>query len=104
MPFDERKPLLLQLEDVDADDLLSFLDPPPDLSTPPSSSSGMSGTCGTGAGGQGQAGSDASGRTPTQSGTGQSGMTPNAYTEGSSSYHDSRTPDDVLNGLIGDYE
>merc|ERR1719410_1704205 len=25
------------LEDVDADDLLSFLDPPPDLSTPPSS-------------------------------------------------------------------
>ena len=84
---------------MDADDLLSFLDPPPDLSTPPSSSSGMSGTCGTGAGGPGQAGSDASGRTPTQT-----GATPNAYNEGSSSYHDSRTPDDVLNGLIGDYE
>ncbi len=33
---------LLQLGDVDPDDLLSFLDPPPDLSTPPSSGSGMS--------------------------------------------------------------
>ena len=31
-----------QLGDVDPDDLLSFLDPPPDLSTPPSSGSGMS--------------------------------------------------------------
>jgi len=32
----------LTLGDVDPDDLLSFLDPPPDLSTPPSSGSGMS--------------------------------------------------------------
>ena len=37
-----RPRLSFQLGDVDPDDLLSFLDPPPDLSTPPSSGSGMS--------------------------------------------------------------
>jgi hypothetical protein len=41
-----------QLGDVDPDDLLSFLDPPPDLSTPPSSGSGMS-NGGPGESGQG---------------------------------------------------
>jgi len=71
----------LNLEDVDADDLLSFLDPPPDLSTPPSSGSGMSQSGGAGAG-----------NTSTNSSV--NNMTP--------SYNDSRTPDEVL-GLI-DYE
>ena len=75
---------LLQLEDVDADDLLSFLDPPPDLSTPPSS--GASGQTPQGAGSSGGVssvvsggnpnggpGSDASGRTPTHPGGGNGG-------------------------------